>query len=290
VRQRLPDFVLVLITVIWGSTFAITQSALREIGPLGFVALRFTFGALALALFLNRRLRKITRIEWRAGLGIGAILFLAYGLQTLGLQHTTSSKSAFITATYVPLVPIAQLFLFGRKPAALAWVGAFVSFAGLGLLSMGNGLDSSFGLGEWLTLGCAVASALQIVLVGKYAADADPIRLATVQIATVALLALVAMPFAGEKMPAMTTNLVSICLGMGVISTAFVLGAMNWAQQTVPATRATLIYALEPVWAGIVGAAVGERMGIAAMIGSGLIVLGIVVAELRIPKPSPACG
>lgn len=289
-KQRLPDLVLVFVTIIWGSTFAITQRALQEIGPLGFVALRFAFGALALALFLNRRLKLVTRVEMLAGIGIGAILFAAYTLQTMGLQHTTSSKSAFITATYVPLVPICQLFLFGRKPSALAWVGAFVSFIGLGLLSMGDRLDLSFGLGEWLTLACAVASAFQIVLVGKYAPDADPIRLAAVQIATVAILALMTMPFAGEHIPALSGTLVAICLGMGVISTAFVLGAMNWAQQTVPATRATLIYALEPVWAGLVGAAIGERMGMAAMVGSALIVSGILVAELRIARTSPACG
>lgn len=289
-KQRFPDIVLVFVTLIWGSTFAITQSALREIGPIGFVALRFGLAAVALALFLNKRLRQITRVELFAGIGIGAVLFAGYTLQAAGLQHTTSSKSAFITATYVPLVPILQLMLFARRPSPIAWVGAFVSFAGLALLSVGDRLDLAFGVGEWLTLACAFASALQIILVGKYAPSADPIRLAVVQVATVAAIALMAMPFAGETIPPLTAKLSLICVGMGVVSTAFVMGAMNWAQRTVPATRATLIYALEPVWAGLLGAALGEKMGAAAVVGASLIVFGIVLAEIRIPRLSQSCA
>jgi len=286
----MPDLVLVLVTLIWGSTFAMSQSALHEIGPIGFVALRFSCAAVALALFLNKRLRQITRVELFAGIAVGAILFAGYTLQAAGLQHTTSSKSAFITATYVPLVPILQLMLFGRRPSPLAWIGAFVSFGGLALLSMGNGFDLSFGIGEWLTLACAVASALQIIFVSKYARDGDPVRMAAVQVTTVAVIALMTMPFAGETMPALSVKLSSICVGMGVVSTAFVMGAMNWAQRTVPATRATLIYAMEPVWAGLVGAALGERLGTPAIVGASLIVFGIVLAELRIPKLSQSCA
>ena len=96
------------------------------------------------------------------------------------------------------------------------------------------------------------------------------------------------MPFNGEVIPPIGPSLLLIVLAMGILGTAVVIGAMNWAQKTVPPMRATLIYALEPVWAGLLGLLLGESFTTAAAIGSGLILVGIVLAELRIKGSKPA--
>ncbi len=287
-KSRFPDLVLVLVTLVWGCTFAMTQAGLKESSPFAFVMLRFAVAAIVLGTCLIKKLRSITSAELLAGLGVGSVVFAAYALQTLGLQHTTSSKSAFITASYVPLVPILQWTLFRRRPTAMAMIGGTTSFLGLILLASGDGLTLQLGLGEWLTMGCAVASALQIILIGRYAPTSDPIRISAIQIATVAALAGLAMPFNGEVIPPIGPSLLLIVLAMGILGTAVVIGAMNWAQKTVPPMRATLIYALEPVWAGLLGLLLGESFTTAAAIGSGLILVGIVLAELRIKGSKPA--
>lgn len=283
-RGRLPELVLVLVTLVWGGTFLVAQLALRESGPFGLLALRFSVAAAAIGALFFRRVRGLTQGELRAGAGIGVVTFAAYALQTTGLQHIPSSRSAFLVAMYVPLVPLLQLALLRRAPRASAWAGIALSFAGLLLLSAGEGLSPELGRGDLLTLGGALASAMQIVLVSRWAPGADPIRLAFVQLAAVAALSLLALPVSGEGLPPLTPLVVGAAVGLGLVATAFVMAAMNWAQQTVPATRATVIYAMEPVWGGIVGALAGEVMTRATVGGSGLIVLGVLVSELAWPR------
>ncbi|EEG07789.1 DMT family transporter [Pseudogulbenkiania ferrooxidans] len=277
--SRLPDLVLLLITVVWGGTFLAVQTALQWAGPFGFVALRFGVAG-ALALLLSwRQLRGLTRAELRAGVLMGAVLCGSYGLQTMGLGLIASSKSAFLTALYVPLVPLIMLLLFRRPPPLAAWLGIAVAFGGLVLLSDPRGLEWSFGLGEALTLAGAAMIALEICLLGRYAGGCEPRRMAVVQLLTVALLATLLMLATGEAAPQPTPGLIGCVLGLG-LATTLIQVAMNWAQQTVPATRATLIYAMEPVWGGLVGWLAGEPLTVPALCGAALIVASVLVAEL----------
>ena len=99
------------------------------------------------------------------------------------------------------------------------------------------------------------------------------------QLATASLLAFAAMPLAGEGVPGFSWLLAGLVGGLGLASAAIQV-AMNWAQRSVSPTRATLIYAGEPVWAGIVGRIAGERLPGLALLGGALIILGTVVSEL----------
>lgn len=281
-RGRLPEVVLLLVTVIWGATFLTTQTAMADSGPFGLLVTRFAIGSGALFIIYRRRMTGLRRSELRAGIIIGVAAFASYAFQTTGLQLIASSKSAFITAMYVPVVPLLQLAVIGVAPRLSAWIGIAVSVIGLIVLSLGEGIPGGgFGPGEWLTLGGALTAALQIVLISRWAPLADPMRLAAVQLAVVAILSLAAMTLFSEAWPDPTPTFVAASLGLGVLGTAFALGAMNWAQQTVSATRATIIYAMEPVWGGIFGALAGESMTAAILTGSSLIVLGVLISELR---------
>jgi drug/metabolite transporter (DMT)-like permease len=277
--SRLPDLVLLLITVIWGGTFLAVQTALQWAGPFGFVALRFGVAGVLALLLSWRQLRGLTRAELRAGVLMGAVLFGSYGLQTMGLAAIASSKSAFLTALYVPLVPLIMLLLFRRPPALAAWLGIAVAFAGLVLLSDPSGMEWSFGRGEALTLGGAAMIALEICLLGRYAGGCEPRRMAVVQLLTVALLSTLTMLASSEAPPRPEPGLIGCVLGLG-LATALIQVAMNWAQKTVPATRATLIYAMEPVWGGLVGWLAGEQLTVPALCGAALIVASVLVAEL----------
>jgi drug/metabolite transporter (DMT)-like permease len=291
--SRLPELVLMLVTLVWGATFLVTRLALREVGPFWLLTARFAIGAVTLGVLFHGRIGGLRRTELRAGLMIGGVTFASYSLQTLGLQHIASSKSAFITALYVPVVPLLQLVLLRQAPRVAAWVGIGLSFAGLLLMSLGEGLDVAFGIGEWLTLGSAVTAAMQIVLLSRWVGEAEPMRLAFVQLSTVAVLAVTASSLRGEGFPALTPGVIGAALGLGLLGTAFALGAMSWAQQTVSATRATVIYAMEPVWGGLIGAWAGEAMTVSMVAGSSLVLLGVLASELRwrpgsSPEPRPA--
>jgi len=129
------EAVLVLITMIWGGTFLLVQTAMSVSGPMFFVGLRFAAAACIVGLFSVRHLRGLTLFELRAGSFIGTAIMLGYGLQTVGLQSIPSSQSAFITALYVPFVPLLQWLFMGKRPGLLPSIGIMLAFSGLMLLS-----------------------------------------------------------------------------------------------------------------------------------------------------------
>lgn len=281
VGSRLPELLLIVVTAVWGATFLVIQVALRDAGPFMLLAHRFSLATAVIFLVFRRRIHGLRRADLVGGLLVGVATFASYAFQTVGLQFIPSSRSAFITALYVPTVPLLQLVIIGLAPRISAWIGILVSFLGLMVLSSTAAAGIQLGTGELLTLGCAFTAALQIVLIGRFAPTMDPLRLAFLQFAVVALLALAGAGIAGEAMPTYSRSFIGSIVALGVVGTSFGLGVMNWAQQTVSATSATVIYALEPVWAGIFGAAAGEILTGRTLTGSALIVAGVLVSEIR---------
>lgn len=275
------DALLVLITLIWGSTFLIVKNAVSLSGPFTYLTLSYGVGSLTLALIFHRRLLHITRTELLSGLVLGMILFTAYALQTTGLQYTTVSKAGFITGLYVPLVPVFAFLLLRQKPKQGAIVGFALSLTGLFLISFNDQFNLTFGLGETLILGAAIAFALHIVNVSKLAPNVDAINLAIVQLALTSLLSFFAIPITREPLVMPPLIVWGSVLFMGVVDLAFTLSAMIWVQQLVSSTRAALIYALEPMWAALFGFALaGDKLSLLAWIGCGFILAGMIVGRV----------
>ncbi|HZT99487.1 MAG TPA: DMT family transporter, partial [Ktedonobacteraceae bacterium] len=126
--------------------------------------------------------------------------------------------------------------------------------------------------------------ALHVIAISKFAPRADAMNLALVQTALTAILSLIVMPIAGEPFVLPPLPVWGSALFLGVAATAFALAVMNRAQQVVSSVQATLIYAMEPVWAGIFGFLAGERLSIFAWMGCGCIFLGMIVGELKLAR------
>jgi drug/metabolite transporter (DMT)-like permease len=267
--------------MLWGGTFLTVQTALHASGALFFVGLRFSAAAAMLAVLSRRQLVGFTMLEAKAGMVVGISMVLGYTLQTVGLETILSSKSAFLTALYVPIVPLLQWAVLRRAPRLAAWAGIGLAFIGLMLLTGPAGTSVDFSKGEMLTVVSAVAFAAEIVLIGAFAGRVNARRVTIVQLAVAAALAFAAMIPAGEAVPPFSWLLLLSALGLGVVSAVIQL-AMNWAQQTVSPTRATIIYAGEPVWAGLFGRLAGEVLGPRAIAGACLIVLAVIVSELKL--------
>lgn len=280
---RASEAALVGITMIWGTTFLLVHQTLATAGPLMLIGLRFGVAALVLGLVFAPIMRGLTRRELLAGTAVGIAIFLGYTLQAYGMQTIPSSKSAFITALYVPLVPLLQWAVMRKKPHAMAWVGIALAFGGLVLLAGPDGASLGLGRGELLTMIATLAIAAEILLVGMFAGAVDVRRVSVVQLMVASLTAFALMPAMGESVPEFSWFLVAAVVGLGLAS-GVIQVTMNWAQKRVSPTRATLIYAGEPVWAGLVGRLAGERLPGLALLGAALIVLGVVVSELRLPR------
>lgn len=288
---RRQEIALIAVTAVWGSTFLLVHWAMQHSGPWFFVGIRFLIAGLISVVIFRRALRGMRWRDIGAGVAIGVMIYLGYGLQTVGLQTIDSSTSAFITAMYIPLVPLAQWAVFRKRPPAMAFVGAALAFLGLLFIAGPDAFALTLGSGEILTLISTLPIAAEIILISVFAGRIDLGRITIVQLLTAGALGILTMPVVGEGVPEFSWIWVGCALGLGAASCIIQL-TMNWAQKSVSPTRATIIYAGEPVWAAVIGRIAGERLPVAALIGGALVVLGILASELKLvrrrePTPTP---
>ncbi len=272
---------LILATAVWGWTFVLVKDALAEVGPFGFLAVRFAMAS-ALALPFLRRPQAWTTRNWLEGLLLGVVLFAGYFFQTWGLVYTTAQKSGLITGLSVVVVPLFAWAL-GSRPSLRTWLGVALAGPGVALLALGGeGWAGGSAFGDFLTVVCALAFALYLVLLERYVRAGDPWALLLPQLLTVATLSLMgsaatenlAFRFSGQVWGAVVIT--------AVLATTGAFGILSWAERRVPATRAALILALEPVFAALCGWwLLGEVLRGLQVVGGILIFLGILAHSVQ---------
>lgn len=278
---------LALCSAIWGFAFVAQRMGAEHLGAWSFNASRGVLGALSLLpliWFLDARARLSPQQrarEWRAVLGpglfIGAMFFGGQSLQQLGIEQTTAGNAAFVTGLYMVLVPIAGR-LFGQRTGAFTWLGIALAVPGLFLLTWtGDGI----GVGDLLCLIGTVFWTFHILGIGKSARYVDPIRLSVAQFvvlaaaSTAVAVVVEPAPFAG-LLPAAGAVLFAGVMSTGVGFTLQILG-----QRHARASLAAMILSLEAMWGAIGGALLlGERFTVPGMIGAGLMLAGILLAQV----------
>ncbi|OAL77324.1 transporter [Acinetobacter sp. SFB] len=280
-KTKAPQLALILITIIWGGSFLTVQYGLNFASPMFFVGCRFAVAMLFVSLFSWKDLSGINFKEIAAGALIGLVIAIGYGTQTIGLQSISSSESAFLTALYVPLVPLLLWLLFAKTPQFMTWCGAGLAFLGLVFLT-GNGFGHlQLNFGQLITLLGSIAIALEIILIGFFAGKVNVHRVTVIQLGFASLFAFCMMPVTGEAWnPAFSWPLLIILSGLGLASAAIQL-VMNWAQREVDPSQAAIIYSGEPVWAALIGRLAGERLPILAILGGALVVMAVIVSEWK---------
>ncbi len=292
-KRAKADFSLVVVTLIWGSTFVVVKNALADASVFVFLASRMALASLLLAVIFYRRLRATNRQTLLAAAQIGFFLIVGYACQTTGLLYTTPSKSAFITGLSVVLVPLLVAALYGKKINRWTGLGVLVALLGLYFLTIPAG-PFRVNRGDLWTLAGACAFAAHIVLIERYSPTMPPAWLTLGQIVTGAILASVlvpAMSLLGLEAPRFTPG-ASFWLALaitGVFGTALAFSVQVWAQQFTSATHTAIIFSLEPVFAGVTSYIFYvERLGWRATVGAILILTGILLAELKGPVPAAA--
>lgn len=280
-KSKIPQIALIIMTMIWGGTFVVVHHALNYSSPMFFVGCRFAAATIAVGLLSYKYLRGIHLKEIIAGALIGSMIAGGYGSQTVGMQTISSSESAFLTALYVPLVPILIWLIFRKRPHVMTWLGVLLAFIGLIFLT-GNGFNQiNLNTGQIVTLLGSFAIAMEIILIGYFAGKVNIQRVTVIQLAFASVLSFASMPFVGEHhIPAFSWELLILAVGLGLTSSILQL-TMNWAQRSVDPSQVAVIYAGEPVWAALFGRIAGERLPLVALFGGLLVVLGVIVSEWR---------
>lgn len=284
VRVR-AELALVCIAFIWGTTFVVVKSALSDSSTLVFLAIRFSFASLLLFLVFRSRLAAATpgRASWLGGAMCGALLFVGYALQTAGLRYTSASNSAFLTGLYVVLVPLLASILAKKPARLLEWAACGLALLGTALMTgLGTG---TLNRGDLLTIGCAVAFSAHIVAVAHWSSKLNYEWLTLFQVAGVAIFSILTFSWMETPFLVWTPRLAGALAVTAALATALSFSLYTWAQRHTTATRAALLFALEPVFAGVVAwGFAGERWSRLTLSGAALILLSIVIVEVR---PSP---
>lgn len=284
---------LLLATLIWGSTFIPQRMAMSGMTPFYFQAVRCSLGVLALipvTVFMDRSKkdgnnyfgRWKDKKLWLGGVLCGLTLFLACNLQQIGLVDTDAGKSAFLTAMYIVIVPIIGIFL-KKKPSRMIPLCVLLAVAGLYFLSCVG--VTRISTGDLLLIGCALMFAVQITFVDIYAPQVDPVRLNLLQVAVCAVLSCVmAVSLETTSFEAVLGNWFPLCyagiLSMGVAYTLQIFGQLE-----LEPSSASLIMSLESVFAVIFGAIIlQERMTGWEFLGCGLLFISVVLSQVRLPR------
>lgn len=285
-RSIKAHLLLVLITLIWGSTFVLIKEALNDSSPLVLNAVRMGLAAVLLALYYRKKIAVLTRPALTAGVVVGVFLYLGYALQTSGLKLTTPSKSAFLTGTSTVMVPLVLVLIWRAHIHWWRVVGIVLALAGLFLMTVpagGEGLANfaKINFGDVLTIGCAFGFAFQIVFLGRASQRFPFEQIAVLQIATAAVLMALTAPFLEQPHFRSTGTVIAAVLITGILGTAVAFTVQAWAQQFTPATHTALIFNLEPVFAWLTSFIyLKERLGVRAGAGALLILGGVLVSEL----------
>ncbi len=277
-NRAMAEIAFVVLVMAWGLTFVLSKNALAAIGPFTYNTLRMTLAALTLAVLTGRGWRAVKRADAGAVLVTGVVLFAAYALQAYGMQFTTASKAGFLTGTCVAYVPLFSAWLLRRRPALGAILGVALAVGGLYLMS---GLDSlSLASGDtWVAVG-GIGWALYIIALTHYSPRVHLLAFSALHVGLAAILSggmwLLAEPVTWPTAPA-------AWLAIGIIGFSVIgLGTsvQTWVTRLVAPTRVALIATLEPVFAAVAGVMVGEVLTGRMWMGGGLILTGMLIAEL----------
>ena len=283
-QRRRAELAIAAVSFIWGATFVVVKSALADASTLVFLALRFALAALLLFALFRLRPGSLDGFlrQWRGGLVCGFFLFAGYGLQTTGLITTAASKSAFLTGLFVVLVPLFSSVLKRRVPRPVEFAGAFLAVCGTALLTLDPAAGFRLSPGDLLTIGCAVAFSAHILAVERFSSAQGHQSLTLWQVLSVSALSAAGCWWIEPPRLVATPRLAGALLATALLATAVSFALYTWAQARTTATRASLIFALEPVFASLTAWFWSrETWTFRTLAGATLILGAIVLVELK---------
>lgn len=280
------SFLLLLVTICWGSGFIVVSIGLDcGFSPSLLTTLRMAFACAIMFPIFYKSILKSTKNELKHGSIAGFLLFLGFLLQTMGMQHTIISNSAFLTTTNVIMVPFISWIILKKRPKARIFVSIALGFIGVSILTRAYDAAISFNLGDILCLLSAVCFALQIAYTEFAVKKVNADSFTFIELASTAVFSLVYMLIFDGGAISRVTNLsggLLACLYLGATCTFFAFWAQSVAQKHMPSSKAALILSLEAVFASIFSVLLGyENLEFTLIVGGSIIMASIILLEVN---------
>ena len=275
---------LILVTVIWGGGFVASDMALESMKPFQIMMVRFLLASVLMGVISRGQRKSEEKLKDRAGaikagVLMGVTLFMGFAFQIIGLQYTTPSKNAFLTALNVVIVPFIAFVILKKKIGAKGIIGAVMSVLGVALLSL-NG-DFTVSLGDGLTLLCAVGFAFQIFFTSEFVKKYPASVLNMVQMFTAFVLSASSLMIFGENDFHVTTQGWLSVLYLGVVSTTICYLLQTACQKYIDETKAAIILSMESVFGTIFSIMIlHEVVTIRMIIGCAVILAAVIISNM----------
>lgn len=277
----LADLGLLYCAVFWGLSFP-TMKILVGIYPACWLLfLRFSAGAAMIYIFFHRRINASFRKVFKGGLIIGVLLFIAIMSQTVGLLYIGGGRSAFISATYVLMVPFMMWAIRHKFPGWLTIFAAVLCVSGMYLLSGDESSGPDGYIGDILTVICAFTFAVQVIAISRYAHDADPVALSFAEFVSFAGASLVSSLIFESPAEYLSYSGLWELLFTIIFATFGCYMMQIIAQKYAEPSHATIIMSLESVF-GLASSVIflNESVTARMLAGCALIFVAVLVSEL----------
>lgn len=277
-RKYKGEIGLMVVAMIWGSGFIGSVIGLGFMTPYEALAGRFLVASLVLNLIFFKRIRQLTRKTLKKGFIIGFFLYVAFLLQTLGLELTTPSKNAFLTAVNVVVVPLLGYAILKHRLNRKDVAGAVLALVGVGIISLDP--SGAINMGDFLSFLCAIAFAYHIFYTGQYSADESAIDLTLVQMNTAFLLSFAVMLLKGETLLGKAGGGYAAILYLGVFSTTLAFFMQTYSQKSTTNTRAAIIMSTEALFATVFSILVFKESLTLKMVLGSVVIFSAVLLPL----------
>ncbi|MFK5855692.1 MAG: DMT family transporter [Bacteroidota bacterium] len=274
----MKTFWLILVTIVWGSTFLIVKDTVATVNEYLIVFIRSALAFSAMLIFQVikdwRKLFNTKSILYGSILGV--LMAITYGAQTIGLKYTSTGHSAFITSSAVIIVPFILFFFYKTKLIKVDIISVSIVFAGLFFLTYD--FETKMNLGDIITIITALSYAFHVVLAGRFVHKSDTITIITYQFFAAAIVGLIAFFLTEHEAVTISTKAWSSLIYLGLIGTLFCYFITVWIMNYVSVLKVAVIFSLEPIFAAIFGYFIlHEVLNTKELIGAGLILSGVLV-------------
>jgi len=290
--ERISEATLLVITIIWGSSFMVTHFAFAAgLSPLFILMCRFSIAAVFMGIFYFRRIIKALRVAHiKYGLLLGSIFFLAFYTSLVGLKYSSPSNNAIITCTNVVIVPIIWWLKTRIRPRSSVFFSCAISLVGLLVISLDFSQGFTLHMGDIFSFLSAILFAAQIVSIGEMSQHIDHCELVFMEFLTAAFLS-VAFYLLTERGAHYFTDLSSVLsvLYLGIVCTCICFLLQAWAMRSVNSTRGAVIMSTEALFGSIISILAGsDVLSWRIVIGGLLITSAVILPELKPKQNSSA--
>lgn len=280
--SRKAEIYLLLVTLIWGSTFVITKTSLDQASPLMFLGVRFLIAALIFGAVFHKKIFASKFKPGKAAIFVCLTLFIGFATQTAGLKFTSASHSGFITGLLVIFTPIFQVIIEKKFPNRGVWFGVILVTIGLYfLVNPSSEISGDVLFGDLLTLLCAIVYAIYIVYLDIASRETDIYQLTFYQFLTVVVFSFASAPFFETPYLTSDTDLWTALVYLAVMATIVTTFIQTRFQKDTTPAKAAVIFTMEPVFSAVLAFFVlNEMIGLTGIFGGTLIVIGLLTSEL----------